>query len=257
MWLGQQCLGETFSEITAGLQNIKALNIQIHQHPKALKSKKNCSSNPTQKMTPLPCFSSFLILAAKPPSPSPCRHCRVWAKSSKQSKHMDMGQKENPYFSFNHEGFVGTFVEPATIFLFPAKVSKSDRGRKKRQLQKSRTRAIYKMFWLVCLNFHISSVLQQSFPKYIYLAFKGLLELKEKARVSYEIEHAKVRLSKLNNAVGRPATTFTPGALVMLWRQKMKPGKAVGHWQGPVRVLLQEGSTVWTASTNKSSKNHR
>ena len=80
------------------------------------------------------------------------------------------------------------------------------------------------------------------------LAFKGLLELKEKARVSYEIEHAKVRLSKLNNAVGRPATTFTPGALVMLWRQKMKPGKAVGHWQGPVRVLLQEGSTVWTAS---------
>ena len=74
-------------------------------------------------------------------------------------------------------------------------------------------------------------------------AFGGLLHLKEKARIAFEQEHAKYKLSRLNNALGRSPSSFTPGAMVMIWRQRMKPGKTSGHWQGPVRVLLQEGST--------------
>ena len=79
-------------------------------------------------------------------------------------------------------------------------------------------------------------------------AFGGLLRLKEKARIAFEQEHAKYKLSKLNNALGRSPTSFKTGDLVMLWRQRMRPGKTSGHWQGPVRVLLQEGSTLWLGS---------
>ena len=79
-------------------------------------------------------------------------------------------------------------------------------------------------------------------------AFQGLLRLKEKARIAFEQEHAKYKLSKLNNALGRSPASFKPGALVMIWRQRMRPGKVGGHWQGPCRVLLQEGSTVWLGS---------
>eukprot|EP00435_Cladocopium_sp_Y103_P022896 s1673_g5.t1 len=79
-------------------------------------------------------------------------------------------------------------------------------------------------------------------------AFGGLLRLKEKARIAVEQEHAKYKLSKLNNALGRSPMSYRVGALVMLWRQRMRPGKTSGHWQGPVRVLLQEGSTLWLGS---------
>ena len=79
-------------------------------------------------------------------------------------------------------------------------------------------------------------------------AFAGQLKMKEKARIAYEQENAKYKLSKLNNAVGRRPMSYKPGSLVMVWRQKMKPGKVQGHWNGPVRVLLQEGSTLWLAS---------
>ena len=34
----------------------------------------------------------------------------------------------------------------------------------------------------------------------------------------------------------------------MLWRQKMKAGRAGGSWIGPVRVILVEGSTIWLAT---------
>lgn len=78
--------------------------------------------------------------------------------------------------------------------------------------------------------------------------FGGLLRLKEKARIAFEQEHAKYKLSKLNNALGRSPTAYKVGALVMLWRQRMRPGKTSGHWQGPVRILLQEGSTLWLGS---------
>ena len=78
--------------------------------------------------------------------------------------------------------------------------------------------------------------------------FGGLLRLKQKARIAYEMEHAKYKLSKLGNAVGRGAMAYKPGSLVMVWRQRMRPGKVSGHWTGPARVLLQEGSTLWLAN---------
>eukprot|EP00435_Cladocopium_sp_Y103_P016659 s60_g4.t1 len=79
-------------------------------------------------------------------------------------------------------------------------------------------------------------------------AFDGMLKLKEKARVAFEIESARSRLSKLNNTVPQKIQVFKPGTLAMLWRQKQKPGKTGGMWVGPVRVLLQEGGTIWTAT---------
>lgn len=62
-------------------------------------------------------------------------------------------------------------------------------------------------------------------------AFGGVLRLKEKARIAYEQEHAKQRLSRLNNSLVRRPMTCRPGELVMLWRQRGK-----GQWHGPVRV---------------------
>ena len=79
-------------------------------------------------------------------------------------------------------------------------------------------------------------------------AFDGMLKLKEKARVAYEMESAKSRLSKLNNTVPKPVQVFKPGQLAMLWRQRAKPGKTSGVWVGPVRVLLQEGGAIWAAT---------
>lgn len=72
--------------------------------------------------------------------------------------------------------------------------------------------------------------------------------MKEKARIAFEQEHAKQKLSKLGNALGRSPASFKPGDLVMLWRQRVRPGKVGGNWTGPVRVLLQEGSTLWLGS---------
>ena len=79
-------------------------------------------------------------------------------------------------------------------------------------------------------------------------AFDGMLKMKEKARVAYELESAKSRLSKLNNTVPQPVQVFRPGQLVMLWRQRARPGKTTGVWIGPIRVLLQEGGTIWAAT---------
>ena len=69
-------------------------------------------------------------------------------------------------------------------------------------------------------------------------AFEGFLKRREKARIAFEQEHAKHKLSKLNNSIGRSPATFKPGSLAMIWRQRIRPGKTSGHWQGPVRVLL-------------------
>ena len=56
-------------------------------------------------------------------------------------------------------------------------------------------------------------------------AFGGILRLKEMARIAFEQEHAKYKLSKLSNALRRSPTSFKSGDLVMIWRQRMKPGK--------------------------------
>ena len=79
-------------------------------------------------------------------------------------------------------------------------------------------------------------------------AFGGMLKLKARAKIAYEMESAKVRLSKLNNTVARPSASFKTGALVMVWRQRVRPGKVSGQWIGPLRVLLQENHTLWLAT---------
>ena len=79
-------------------------------------------------------------------------------------------------------------------------------------------------------------------------AFGGMLKAREKIRVEYEKELAREKFSKLNNAIGRPTQLFKTGQLVMLWRQKVRPGKTKGDWTGPLRLILVEGSTVWLAS---------
>lgn len=79
-------------------------------------------------------------------------------------------------------------------------------------------------------------------------AFGGVLKMKEKAKVAFEIETARMRMSKLNNATTRPSASYSAGDLVMLWRQRMRPGKTTGHWVGPLRVLLQESNTLWLAT---------
>ncbi|CAK9007936.1 unnamed protein product, partial [Durusdinium trenchii] len=75
-------------------------------------------------------------------------------------------------------------------------------------------------------------------------AFDGMLKLKAKAKVAYEMEYAKSRMSRLSNATGRAPNLYKTGALTMVWRQQ--GGK--GRWVGPLRVLLQEGSTLWLAT---------
>ena len=79
-------------------------------------------------------------------------------------------------------------------------------------------------------------------------AFGGLLKIREKARLAFERERARDRFSKLSNAVTRPPVKVFTGQLVMLWRQKMKPGRTGGSWIGPLRVVLVEGSTIWMAT---------
>lgn len=79
-------------------------------------------------------------------------------------------------------------------------------------------------------------------------AFGGMLKLKAKAKVAFEMEYAKQRMSKLSNATARPVAKFQTGTLVMVWRQRMRPVKTSGHWVGPLRVLLQENNTLWLAT---------
>ena len=79
-------------------------------------------------------------------------------------------------------------------------------------------------------------------------AFRGLLKARERAKLEFAKEKAKDKFSKLANSVGRPTTKVHTGQLVMLWRQKVKPGKLKGSWVGPLRVILVEGSTIWLAT---------
>ena len=76
-------------------------------------------------------------------------------------------------------------------------------------------------------------------------AFGGLMKARERAKLEYDKEKARDKFSKLANSVGRPTMKAHTGQLVMLWRQKVKPGKVKGSWVGPVLV---EGSTIWLAT---------
>ena len=79
-------------------------------------------------------------------------------------------------------------------------------------------------------------------------AFDSLVKEREKAKIAFERERAGDRFSKLANAVGRKASSYKPGQLVMVWRQKVRPGKAKCGWSGPLRLVLMEGSTAWLVS---------
>ena len=79
-------------------------------------------------------------------------------------------------------------------------------------------------------------------------AFDKLVKEREKAKIAYERERASDRFSKLANAVGRKAEQYRPGQLVMVWRQRVRPGKIKGAWTGPLRLVLMEGSTAWLVS---------
>ena len=70
-----------------------------------------------------------------------------------------------------------------------------------------------------------------------------------KAFGGYDKEKARDKFSKLANSVGRPTSKVHTSQLVMLWRQKVKPGKLKGSWEGPLRVILVEGSTIWLATS--------
>ena len=79
-------------------------------------------------------------------------------------------------------------------------------------------------------------------------AFQGLVKERERAKIAFERERATERFSKLANSVGRQASQYKPGQLVMVWRQRVKPGKMKGSWTGPVRLILMEGTTAWLSS---------
>lgn len=79
-------------------------------------------------------------------------------------------------------------------------------------------------------------------------AMGGLLKARDRIRLAFERERARDKYSKLANAVTRPPENFRTGQLVMLWRQKVKPGKVKGNWIDPLRVILSEGSTIWMAT---------
>ena len=79
-------------------------------------------------------------------------------------------------------------------------------------------------------------------------AFGGMLKLKDQARLAFEKEKAHMKYSKLNNSSTRRPMVFSVGDLLMLWRQRPRPGKMAGSWVGPVRLLLQEGTTLWLAT---------
>ena len=79
-------------------------------------------------------------------------------------------------------------------------------------------------------------------------SFQGLVKERERAKIAFERERAAERFSKLANATGRQASQYKPGQLVMLWRQRVKPGKVKGSWTGPVRLIMMEGTTAWLSS---------
>ena len=72
-------------------------------------------------------------------------------------------------------------------------------------------------------------------------AFDQMVKERERASVAFEKERAAERFSKLANATTRQPSQYRPGPVVMLRRQKMKPGRTGGSWTGPMRLILMEG----------------
>ncbi|OLQ07002.1 putative ribosome biogenesis protein RLP24 [Symbiodinium microadriaticum] len=77
-------------------------------------------------------------------------------------------------------------------------------------------------------------------------AFGRSLLLRTKAEEAFVKADSAIKLSKLKNTVSKAVGEYKPGSLAMLWRQRVRHGH--GGWTGPLRVLLQEGTTVWLAT---------
>ena len=76
-------------------------------------------------------------------------------------------------------------------------------------------------------------------------AFEETLKFREQAAIAYRRSQAADQMSKLGNTTSRPPQVFDPGTLAMIWRERRANGR--GGWQGPVRILLREGSTYWAS----------
>ncbi|CAE7194809.1 GIP [Symbiodinium natans] len=77
-------------------------------------------------------------------------------------------------------------------------------------------------------------------------AFSKVLAHRATAEAAFLKADAGIKLSKLSNSVARPVQRYQAGDLCMLWRARMNRQR--GGWTGPLRVLLQEGTTVWLAT---------
>ena len=77
-------------------------------------------------------------------------------------------------------------------------------------------------------------------------AFGKLLLYRAKAEEAFAQADAATKLSKLSNSIGRPVAQYKAGDLCMLWRARVN--KQRGGWTGPLRVLLQESTTLWLAT---------
>ena len=77
-------------------------------------------------------------------------------------------------------------------------------------------------------------------------AFGQALLLRSKAEEAFTKADASLKLSKLSNSVARQVETYQPGSLCMLWRARAN--KQRGGWTSPLRVLLQENTTLWLAT---------
>ena len=85
------------------------------------------------------------------------------------------------------------------------------------------------------------ALVSMSFPTALMLESRTLA-----IALAFKRADAAEKPSRLGNANARKSQTFNPGDLAMLWRQRLRQGR--GGWTGPLRVLLQEGSTVWLAT---------
>ena len=77
-------------------------------------------------------------------------------------------------------------------------------------------------------------------------AFGKTLLYRSKAEEAFSKADASMKLTKLANSVSRPVSSYAAGDLCMLWRARVNRQR--GGWTGPLRVLLQEGTTVWMAT---------
>ena len=73
------------------------------------------------------------------------------------------------------------------------------------------------------------------------------------ARIAFEQEHAKYKLSKLSNALGRSPASFKSSDLVMIWRRRIKPGKTTSHGKAQFAPFYKRAALSGWAAGRPSS----